>query len=275
MPRRKITSADRKLKQGRGRGHGEKYKPFLTVREVPSRGLSHRIKGWTTSRVHHFLSNLEKNYFYLLDWSSLVVDIREQFPLPIEDTMMISERLGVRHPTDPKTKESTIMTTDFLVDLLSEGKSVMVARSVKMSQDLGSKRVLEKLEIERTYWAERKVDWGIVTELDIPKAVAEYVEWIHSSADIASSPGLTPQIISQAEAALYDLITENPRESLAHAALAIDHALGLNAGSGLWVVRHLIASGRWTVDMTKAIATDKPLHVARVAGHPTEQEHSA
>ncbi len=37
---------DRMLKQGRGRGTHDQYKPWLTVRDVPSLGKSSRDKGW-------------------------------------------------------------------------------------------------------------------------------------------------------------------------------------------------------------------------------------
>ncbi len=44
------------------------------------------------------------------------MDIREQFPLlPIEETIIIAEELGIKHPTDPNTGEPVVMTTDFLV----------------------------------------------------------------------------------------------------------------------------------------------------------------
>ena len=41
----------RRLKEGRGQGSEKSYKPWLTVRDVPSRGLSVRIKGRKTGRV--------------------------------------------------------------------------------------------------------------------------------------------------------------------------------------------------------------------------------
>ncbi|MDD5286786.1 MAG: hypothetical protein PHD54_13100, partial [Desulfuromonadaceae bacterium] len=51
MARSKLVSNANKLKKGLGQGHGENYRPFLTVRDVPSRGLSHRIKGYKSNRV--------------------------------------------------------------------------------------------------------------------------------------------------------------------------------------------------------------------------------
>jgi len=111
MPRRMVPSQESKLKQGRGQGHGKDYCPFLTVRDLGSMGLSHRYKGWKTDRVHHLLSNNEKRYFFCLEWSPFVVDIREQFPLPLAETLEIALRLGIKHPTHPKTKEYVVMTT--------------------------------------------------------------------------------------------------------------------------------------------------------------------
>lgn len=40
-------------------------------------------------------------------------------------------------------------------------------------------RTLEKLEVEQVYWQEQGIDWGIVTDLDIPKILTANVEWIH------------------------------------------------------------------------------------------------
>lgn len=55
-------------KQGRGQGAGSDYKPWLTVRDVPSEGRSHRVFGHLTQRTHHLLSDLELATFLLLQW---------------------------------------------------------------------------------------------------------------------------------------------------------------------------------------------------------------
>src|SRR3990172_4233468 len=159
---------NRRLHEGRGQGRGATYKPWLTVQDVPSQGLAHRVKSWTTGRVHHLFSNLERDTFYLLDWAGGVIDIREQYPLlPLEETEGIAEQIGVRHPTDPRTRHSVVMTTDFLVDVQRADGIIQQARTVKPAGRLDNSRTLEKLEIERRYWQSRDVDWGIVTEREI------------------------------------------------------------------------------------------------------------
>ena len=171
---------NRRISECRGQGSSSNYKPWLQVQDVPSQGLATRILGWKTARVHHFLSNFELNYFYVLEWSPVVCDIREQYPLlPLEETIAIAQQRGIRHPEDPKTKEPVVMTTDFLLTVRLKIGVTDLARTVKSVKDLQSERTLEKLEIERRYWQLRDIDWGIVTEHEIPETLAKNVEWLH------------------------------------------------------------------------------------------------
>lgn len=105
MSKRKRTSKIEKwIQDGRGSGIGADYKPWLKIQDVSSKGRSTRLKGIKTNRQHEFLSDLERNYFYLTEYSDVVIDIREQFPLlPLEETIVIADELGIKHPTDPKT----------------------------------------------------------------------------------------------------------------------------------------------------------------------------
>lgn len=54
-------------KEMRGTGEGAAYQPWLTVKDVPSSGRSHRLRGLKTGRVHHLLSDIERDLFYVLD----------------------------------------------------------------------------------------------------------------------------------------------------------------------------------------------------------------
>src|SRR5262245_6874782 len=102
---RTLESIRRLIRQGRGVGRFGNYKPWLYIQDVPSRGLACRTKGWKTGRVHHFLSRLELFYFYMLEWSPVVLDVREQYPLlPLQETLSIAASCGIRHPVDPVTR---------------------------------------------------------------------------------------------------------------------------------------------------------------------------
>ena len=162
--------------QGAGAGRGKSYKPWLTVRLVASKGRSHRPMGRTTGRVHHFLSDIERRAFLIYDWAQNVTDIREQFPLDRAATQRIAGDMGVRHPTYPGGSVPVVMTTDILLDVVVDGRPMLAARAVKPAADLDDARTLEKLEIERRYWAEQEISWGIVTERDLPPVLIANLE---------------------------------------------------------------------------------------------------
>ena len=253
------TVINRRIEEGRGRGSGCKYQPWLRVQDVASGGLATRIKGWKTNRVHHFLSNLELNYFYILEWSVVVCDIREQYPLlPLSETIAIAQQCGIRHPIDPQTQQPVVMTTDFLISRSLSIKTTQIARTIKPTCHLHSQRVLEKLEIERRYWHTRDIDWGIVTEHEIPFIVAKNVEWLHpfhSTEDL--SPHTKPEIERIARA-LNRMMTSFI-EPLADMAAVCDDQLGKPPGTSLSVARYLIANRQWLVDMNQPIQPSEPL----------------
>ncbi len=71
------------------------------MRDFPSLGMSNRVYGITTGRVHHFLSSLELAYFYILKLSEEIVDIREQYPiLDFLSVIEIADKAGIRCPFD-------------------------------------------------------------------------------------------------------------------------------------------------------------------------------
>jgi hypothetical protein len=253
------TSIKRKIKEGRGVGRLASYKPWLHIQDVPSLGLSSRIKGWKTQRVHHFLSILELSYFYILEWSRNVIDIREQYPLlPCEETIAIARSCGIRHPVHPRTKYPIVMTTDF-VNTVRYGHTVFdEPRTVKYKADLLQQRTLEKLEIERRYWQARKKTLKIITEDSVSKPVAKNVEWFHSYLQLQNLYGLDPLTLSL----LCSIVVNALREQTAplrDITIQLDDQLGLEPGTGLLIVRHLLANRSLHVDMSIVINPSKPL----------------
>ena len=85
MARKKYGNSEVKnqkwIKEGRGSGRNHEYKPWLTVRDLPSDGHSHRVFGHKSKRAHHLFSDLELAVFLLLEWHFEIEEVREQFPL--------------------------------------------------------------------------------------------------------------------------------------------------------------------------------------------------
>ena len=255
--KRDFTSStiQKRLKEGRGQGEGMDYLPWLYIQDVPSEGRATRMKGWTTGRMHHFMSDLERDFFYLLDFADHVADIREQYPLlPLEETLAIADKMGVKHPTDPYTGEPVVMTTDFLVTY----KNKSMACSVKPADHLGSTRTIDKLEIEKRYWQERYIEWKIVTDRDIPKIVARNIEWFHKDYENEDLAHFSAYVKSNLQRMLYEYLQEG--ESLARAASFCDEKLGLSLGTSLAYFKHFLARKYWVVDLNVKINPSLPVN---------------
>ena len=247
---------EKRLQQGRGQGWGKDYLPWLTIQDVPSLGIVTRIQGIKTGRKHELLSLQEIRYFYILEWAEQVTDIREQYPLlPSSETLEIAQQYGLKHPKEPATRSPIVMTTDFCISLRSHIGVVQLARTVKPSQELAKKTVLEKLEIERRYWERRNIDWKIVTERDIPTVLAKNIAWLHPRFH-RNSLSLSEHQIAQVKNLLTQYVLES-NDSLAKIAALCDANFSLHRGSSLSVARHLLATRQWLVDM------NQPIHPSR------------
>lgn len=263
MSKRIRTSKIEKwIKEGRGSGVGADYKPWLNIQDVSSLGRSTRLKGIKTNRQHEFLSDLERNYFYLTEYSDFVVDIREQFPLlPLEETIVIADELGIKHPTDPKTQELVVMTTDFLLTVDKGEGLVGLARTIKMKDELLKERVIEKFEIERVYWERRQIDWGIVTELEIHKQMARNISYIHDYYDIQqydAFQNMNQQHIEDLAMALLQRILHES-QSIREITNVFDKDTHMPLGSGMTLFYHLLAQKIVRIDMLEPLNVEQPI----------------
>ena len=263
MSKRTRTSKIEKwIKEGRGTGIGSEYKPWLNIQDVASMGRSTRLKGIKTNRQHEFLSDLERNYFYLTEYSDFVIDIREQFPLlPLEETIVIADELGIKHPTDSKVQEPIVMTTDFLLTVDKGEGPVELARTIKMKDELLKERVIEKFEIERAYWERRQIDWGIVTELEIPKEMARNISYIHDYYSLeyfdAFQSLSSKHIEDLAMTLLQRFLTSN--QSVRALTTEFDKDTHMPLGSGITLFYHLIAQKVIQINMQEPLNVEQPI----------------
>ena len=235
----------RYLKEGRGQGVGENYKPWIFIHDFPSRGISARIPGRKTGRVHHLLSKNEEFFFYILDADPDVLDIREQFPLRLSETMEIARKLNIRHPW--KNDFPFVMTTDFLITR-NDG---LHARTVKGSDELDNPRVIEKFSIEHAYWSSKGVDWKIVTEKQINRDRALNIQWLYSG-ELPEEVIPEPDIRKNAMEALLGIIDQGgllPANRIA----PFEEAFRLRPGSAVSLYKSLILNGSISPDLNRKV----------------------
>jgi hypothetical protein len=236
------------IKEGRGRGEGKDYVPWLTIHDLASKGISSRVPGMTTGRMHQLLSGLETAMFYILDASDLALDIREQYPLlPLEETLRIADEMGIRHPRDTVSKYPYVFTSDFVVTTPNELKVL----SIKPSSELEKLRVREKLTVEHRFWEEQGVEWRLVTEKVIDFQKARNLEWIARSWDFCQRvpAGRVPEEIL--DSFLY--IFENSYHSVSQIAEEVERRFRLEPGFGITTFQYLLRQKRITIDLSSPL----------------------
>jgi hypothetical protein len=140
------------------------------------------------------------------------------------------------------------MTTDFVITVQTGLDSIDQARTVKYAHDLESPRTLEKLEIERRYWAKRNIDWKIVTEREVSRVLAHNVQLIHNYLTIEDRLSLSQATINTVAETMTTEVMGS-RDSLSTIALACDEHFKFDPGTCLTIAYHLLATRQWKIDM--------------------------
>lgn len=250
----------RRVAEGRGSGRGTDYKPWIEIHDLASRGQANRVKSPLHGRTCHLHSQLEADWFYSVHALPGLQDLREQYPLDLEETLAIAQQLGIVHPTDPKSHEPCVATTDFLLTFRDGSREFDRALAIKPAGDLASERVLQKLEIERIYWSARNVDWRILTDKELPRALVKNMRWLLPHLDLPSVAEFTDDMVLNIRTVMEPEIAAGSR-SLAAIATASDDRLGLAPGASLCVARHLIGVGTWAVDLMVEIDPRKGIQL--------------
>lgn len=142
------------------------YEPFWRTDDIPSFGVKTKISHFKTRhRIVHLLSQNELWMYLHLVRNPLVLDIYEQFAIPLESSLMIAEALEVKHPVYPDTQVPIIQTIDFVVDMLNPdtGEIYQAAFPVKQPEDAMRYRTAEKLALQESYCEIKNVEYELVT----------------------------------------------------------------------------------------------------------------
>jgi hypothetical protein len=237
----------RYLNEGRGKGEGQAYLPWLNAQSIPSVGRASRLLGVTTGRVHHFFSDTQRRYFLMLDWlDESVMDIREHYPLLDLTEILDDEDLNLSKYQEESGKY--VLTTTFLITKkMPNGDIKEFARSVKYASNLEQKGVLEALEIERRYWEKKGKDFKIVTNKDINMIQVRNIEWLKPTASMS----YTHENLTDIEM----LIKMRYSQDLPlHPILkTIDDDYGFEPGAALQTFKHMVVRRKAIIDFSHPI----------------------
>lgn len=240
-----------RIKDGYGQGYGSDYKPWLTVRNVSSKGRSCRLYNQRIERPMTVFSKLEECTCYTLMWQDEIIDIREQFPLlPLSETQEIARELGIKHPRAPRAKHDLVMTTDFVVTVQKEGNPYLVAVYVKYQNDLTKMRTREKYMIEKEYWQRRGIDLKIVTENSFVPIEAENISKIM---DCYTCPISKAEMQRKGFSDMYiiEKLSNSGTMTIQEFSKEVDEKFGFYSSATWKYLYHLIAHKIIPVDLTK------------------------
>lgn len=240
-----FQSVSQKIAQGRGRGEGLTYTPWISGHEFASRGTFIRMQGLTVPRLYCFMSRLEADAFVIYDCMPEVKDILEQYYLTLEETKEIADNLHIQHPRSGRYLNP--VTTDLLI----RKDTSWIARAVKTSRDLQNERTLEKLEIERIYFSRRGIDWKIVTEKEINRDLVQNLNWLwHGESPEFVFPDL--QLLLEAEFFFLQLY-EDDRLPFPHLIDLVESRFSFPPGSAVCIFKNLIRQGKIQIDLIKPL----------------------
>ncbi|ATL92167.1 TnsA endonuclease N-terminal domain-containing protein [Aeromonas veronii] len=255
------------------------YRPWVTVRQSHTYGQGQIVFSHKTGREHHLLSRGERLPFFAFEHDASVIDILEQYPLPLHQTLEIAASLNVVHPGNYQERgnhggriPAKTMTQDYVVLRQSDsGKARLTAYSFKYSDALDpaitSPRVVnrtrakEKIALE--YWRTQNVDHVLVTEKDFDATFIYNLEFLRECYDSKN--------LLQVSADFYDNVIVQFKSHMMTAPLStlrmliqqVAHEINIDELQVACLFQHAVYTGRIDIDLTQRIELYHPLPALR------------
>lgn len=245
----------------RGRGVGERlgYKPWLSIRDVPSMGTSSSVLGIKIRRPVHTLSELETTYFFLAERAPNVVDIREQWPiLDVDRTLRLCSDLGVRHNYRGAYPEP--FTIDFLITEENEDGISFRAASIKTPKDANDSKIQQRLAVEYAWCQEHGIAWTLIDTTSFNKTVLSTLRYIrgwfqnHHEPNAQQADYFTQQFHS----------VYRPNITLQSLLATMTKRLGIDESAANNTFLYCAWSSRLPISLQHPLLMNKPLVLARI-----------
>lgn len=239
-------------RQGLGTGDGSTYQPAIRVQEFSSRAPQTRMGSSLRGRTVHLHSGLERALYLILEFSTDIVEFKEQVPMDRSITLGAAQTLGIKHPVHDRTNVPVVMTLDVLVtERDAAGVVTTTAWDVKPWSELSNERALEKLSLHRAYALRMGLTHRLFTERSCSKAYIENIDWLWCSrrkdAELLSTPDFYeryPRLL------LEELAAGARRTSIRDFCSCFDVRHRLKPGSALRLFKQLVWSHNIRIDLS-------------------------
>lgn len=249
------------------------YVPWVTVRQSHSIGQGQIVINSKLDRALHFLSRGELQPYFHFEHDSNVINIFEQFPLPLDATLKIASKLNILHPGsyieaikyDGQIPAKT-MSTDYLVKL-KNGK--YIAYSFKYSDSLDPTetspisvaRTNKKLEIEKCYWNSQGIEFIIITEKTFHAVVTNNLRYLREHLEYPELVNIGKKQLKLVFEKMQRVFDEEPFLTVREVLVKVSLLLNIDLFQCQCLFQKFVYAGLLKVDLLQLINLNQPLHV--------------
>lgn len=253
----KKAASNQKVAAALATKEGADYSPFVRADRFASRGMVRRVYLHKTKRVHHLLSEGEYRAFLKFAFDERVIDIREQYPLPVTATLEAANVLGIVHPCATRGRIALVMSVDLMVTM-NDGTNV--AYDYKPADGLRNPRTVAKFEIVRKACQNLGIQHHLLTEESLPIEECRNLERLLDGQPI---PGEEHHLMPWDKDVLSRLARVGKSEKILWVVCQqIDAALGLEAGGAIKSVHRLAYQRKLKLTLSRSKLTLLPVRHA-------------
>jgi len=248
LPKNRITVPG-KLRKGRGLGEVENYEPWTQVGDFPGgKGWNSYINCLITNRPADSLSKGENYLRFINEFRPEVVDLQENFALPWNDVLAMTNELGIKRPKIWK-EDNEPLTIDLMVTCKSsEGGKWREAYDYKMESSLHSQRIMAELQVKQALCKYDHCSYKLKTDKTLDFVYAKNLAFLRHYYDPNEFQHLDIEKMAMMEPILYREISSSPLP-LSYACAAIDNQYAFHDASCLTLVYLLIWHRFWSIDL--------------------------
>jgi hypothetical protein len=191
LPKFDERTIAKRIRLGFGHGTGRFYKPWLSFRDISSRGITTRFASRKLERTVTLFSNVERNAFMVAEFLRQFLDYHEQGPMAREITIELCRILGIRHPCYFGTSTPAVLTYDGL--LLRAGQRPVLIDCKHSDNWLGRGRDQEAYALREAYAGHMGYKFLRITDESCSRVRIHNLQWMRTSAPIKGHFSLDSQ----------------------------------------------------------------------------------
>lgn len=255
------------------------YKPWVNVRQSDTYGQGQEFISHKTGRVHSLLSRGERPTFFYLERDPTVIEIFDQYPLPILDTLELASELNILHPGVYKERKkhggiipAAVMTTDFLVQKrTSRGQVKLVAYSFKYTSALDPDnthprsvaRTEKKLKLEREFWERQRVEFVLEDEVTHNPNLIYNLEFLRQCYLYPSQLDVSNDFYGAVLRDVNQRLNGYPKQTLRQILVAAAKALNIELHQALCLFQKAVYEFELKVDLTVPLELYHPVRMIK------------